>query len=517
MDADEINQQMEDEHWNSLMKSKDYTIKQINDLKNRKIFKEDVYMCKLMIKQKNWECDISCDFVSTYLKLSKALDGLNLRVEAINVLYVAHNEKPREFKIALALAKLLFRDDQKEISYKLCLHICNEYKLQLNNENQEISVDDAASAYYLAGWIKIHDDDHSNAYRIWGEGSNVIKSNCDRLIKQQRKRLIWDKPFINEVNANDDCIQFNNISYNSEIDFESFNSISINEPALSLFSSISQQNRVVYRSKKQLMTKEECKNIIRIVEEYHKEFHNGIWGTVRQSSVKTTDVAVEDIPVLRPWLLTLLHTKLYPIISAMFPILADGSTIDSYNKNETNINENETIVKSRMRVHDAFIVRYDSENPSCPSLSLPEHCDTSAVSVIVALDSEEDGDYCGGGTWFEALDKDNCVINAEIGKAVCFAGPLKHAGFPITKGCRNILVLFLYIEDYHYGPYLNKVKSNIDAIESEEKEDSNINDTVFKDNCELSIRPSGSKKNGFVVYRQTVELVNMLEESDIGT
>ena len=54
-----------------------------------------------------------------------------------------------------------------------------------------------------------------------------------------------------------------------------------------------------------------------------------------------------------------------------------------------------------MRVHDAFIVRYDAENDK--SLSLPEHCDTSAVSAIVALNSEEEGEYSGGGTWFEAL------------------------------------------------------------------------------------------------------------------
>ena len=58
-----------------------------------------------------------------------------------------------------------------------------------------------------------------------------------------------------------------------------------------------------------------------------------------------------------------------------------------------------------MRVHDACIVRYDAEKeePEEKSLSLPEHCDTSAVSVVLALNSEQDGEYAGGGTWFEAL------------------------------------------------------------------------------------------------------------------
>lgn len=47
---------------------------------------------------------------------------------------------------------------------------------------------------------------------------------------------------------------------------------------------------------------------------YHQEKLGGVWGTVRQSSVKTTDVAVEDIPKLRPWLRTLLHTRLFPMV-----------------------------------------------------------------------------------------------------------------------------------------------------------------------------------------------------------
>ena len=43
-----------------------------------------------------------------------------------------------------------------------------------------------------------------------------------------------------------------------------------------------------------------------------------------------TDVAVEDIPVLRPWLRALLHSRLYPLLAAAFPKLADGTTtVDS--------------------------------------------------------------------------------------------------------------------------------------------------------------------------------------------
>ena len=42
--------------------------------------------------------------------------------------------------------------------------------------------------------------------------------------------------------------------------------------------------------------------------------------------MRTTDVAVEDIPALRPWLRELLHTRLHPMLAAAFPRLADGTT-----------------------------------------------------------------------------------------------------------------------------------------------------------------------------------------------
>jgi len=35
---------------------------------------------------------------------------------------------------------------------------------------------------------------------------------------------------------------------------------------------------------------------------------------------------------------------------------------------------------------------------------------------------------------FDASSKAKAVVDAAIGHAVAFAGPLKHAGFPVTKG-----------------------------------------------------------------------------------
>ena len=137
------------------------------------------------------------------------------------------------------------------------------------------------------------------------------------------------------------------------------------------------------------------------------------------------------------------HARLYPLLAEAFPVLADGST-----------NLDPDSGASRMRVHDAFIVRYDIERDG--SLSLPEHCDTSSMSFTVALNSSSQGNFEGGGTWFEALGEEGQVVDADVGRAVAFAGPLRHAGYPIKRGTRVILVLFLYVEGFPYHQYIKE-------------------------------------------------------------
>jgi hypothetical protein len=170
-------------------------------------------------------------------------------------------------------------------------------------------------------------------------------------------------------------------------------------PPLSLFCTETQKNCLVFRTKQALLSPEECSSVLRIVDQHHTQNLGGKWGTVRHSSVKTTDVAVEDIPALRPWLLALLHSKIFPLLSVAFPKLADGTSLLDLDLNldpaaDTNT-DTDTVsgnvpAASRLRVHDAFIVRYDAENDK--SLSLPEHCDTSSMSVILSLNEQDDGD-----------------------------------------------------------------------------------------------------------------------------
>ena len=58
---------------------------------------------------------------------------------------------------------------------------------------------------------------------------------------------------------------------------------------------------------------------------------------VQHLSVKTTDVAVEDIQSLRPWLRELLRTRLYPMVAEAFPKLADGLTTTVHDSTTINL------------------------------------------------------------------------------------------------------------------------------------------------------------------------------------
>lgn len=208
----------------------------------------------------------------------------------------------------------------------------------------------------------------------------------------------------------------------------------------------------------------------------------------------TTDVAVEQVAPLIPWLKALLSSRLEPLLSACFPVLADGTSCSSTAEDGTS--------HSRIRLHDAFIVRYQDLSTAGgsegegdgvdgggldaqkSSLSLPPHCDTSCMSAVISLNryiisthaptyrcmkeswyimlsmqcvplisvvqsnflpfavlwcSVADGEYSGGGTWYEAIGgADGAVVNAEVGSAVLFAGQyLSTATYYTTEQCSS--------------------------------------------------------------------------------
>ena len=433
--------------------------------------------------------------------------------------------------LTLALAKLYFKIQKTKEALELCTVIQNlirhHQQVPASSDTKEgelcCSFDDASDAYHLAGWVCIHADDHTKAYRIWKEGAALLPT-CSVLATQARKRHCWDHNNHHTTTWGEIDIVADEgttrMSFDATTDFDAFSvppSLRTKCPALALFDPATQQHRLVFRTKRPILSAGECARVIQQVDLHHSQPpYNGKWSTVRHSSVKTTDVAVEDVPALRPWLRALLAERLYPMLECVYPTLADGSSLHCEKSG------------SRMRVHDAFIVRYDADCDM--SVSLPEHSDTSVISFTVAL-NQKDQDFEGGGTWFESIienhangeDGKGAVIGADQGHAVAFAGPLRHAGYPVTKGTRLILVLFLYAEDFAYGGFLqdyiaqqgqSSCNAKVDNSSNEDVVIPNPSDGISTDDLPLEEeemrRPSGDKPGGFVVYNQTVELVSML-------
>jgi hypothetical protein len=502
-----------------------------------------------------------------------------------------------DIPVTLALAKLYFKGNDKQNAMQLCLQILDHIRAQAHGSVTILDIcdlDDAADAYHLAGWVYIHADDHTSAYRIWNEGALLMPS-CQALNTQSKKRLCWDAQNPDEIDAvseSTDPLVFHSRDLAPALVSKC--------PALALFDPTTQKNQLVFATKHPILSPLECARVCQHVHDFHSQFRSGTWSTVRHASVPTTDVAVEDIPSLRPWLRNLLQYRLYPLLCTAFPKLArmkqetctrrhDDDNDDDDDDYDTSTATTRNLTVDQLRVHDAFIVRYDAEHDM--SLSLPEHSDTSLISFTVAL-NQRNKDFLGGGTWFESIStttttkgpskststsnstreqwsdtanshslsdapKDNddddddtsiggsvggCVVDADQGHAVAFAGPLRHAGYPVTSGCRIILVLFLYAQDYAYGPLLEEYcKNNNDNNHNSERQttttttgsrsprndkshhvccvvepktsadEEKLDDCIDCHNQEnTAIRPSGDTPGGFVVYNQTVELVNML-------
>ena len=301
----------------------------------------------------------------------------------------------------------------------------------------ECSAEDGEDAFHLAGWVSIHADDHTSAYTLWARGARALPDS-EALHRQARKRAVWDANITQAlcaaaVAAAEDakpstragtetaalpgecegsrepaeaaarqCMASDAeaasgllggtpaggvCAFDREIDLEGFGVHAHRvhrTPALALFDPHAQRGELVFRTRNPLLTRLECAAVVTQVEGHIQRERGGIWGTVRRSSVRTTDVAVEDVPPLRGWLRELLRTRLCPLLAAAYPLLADGSSLGACGE--------------RVRVHDAFIVRYDAETDM--SLSLPEHSDTSAMSFTLALNQPGE-DFEGGGTWFE--------------------------------------------------------------------------------------------------------------------
>ena len=314
--------------------------------------------------------------IGLMIDAASALEALRRRQEA---LYLLEHQRfmldqadpdscaaPNHPALDLARSKLLFKDDRGPEALACSGRVVAS---SLASAPDAASISRAADAYYLMGWASIHMDDHTAAYSHWSRGHAALPGDAN-LGRQAGKREVWDaRSPTDDVNCTGmfGAVARGDGVFDRNNDFESFEvhpSRRSSCAALALFDEGEQRHELVFRTRGAILTKEECSSVLEAVEAYIEEMQGGKWGTVRQASVPTTDVAVEDVPKLRPWLRCLMRRCLFPMLAACYPKLADGtSTIDE--KGE-----------SRVRLHDAFIVRYDAMDGS---FSLPEHSDTSSM------------------------------------------------------------------------------------------------------------------------------------------
>lgn len=202
------------------------------------------------------------------------------------------------------------------------------------------------------------------------------------------------------------------------------------------------------------------------------------WGTARHYAVPTTDIAVRDLPRTLVWFNAAMLDRIGPLVAAATALgggdFSSGERAASANvdvKLESGFAKMQTACVEatkgeesnggswaeaaaaaggagdigrefvsfvqRLRVHDAFVVRYDA----AAQRSLPLHTDQGELSLTISLNSAEE--YEGGGTWFEGLGR--AVRPSDPGHVVVFpGGDTVHGGREITSGIRYILAVFLY-------------------------------------------------------------------------
>ena len=88
----------------------------------------------------------------------------------------------------------------------------------------------------------------------------------------------------------------------------------------------------------------------------------------------------------------------------------------------------------------------------------------------------------------------------------------------MTSGCRLILVLFLYIEGFAYGGLLDAYRAEHGCARRgvEPQSDTHADLVVSTEGARGGgQRPSGDDPGGYVVYRQTVQLMEMLNKQSV--
>lgn len=185
----------------------------------------------------------------------------------------------------------------------------------------------------------------------------------------------------------------------------------------------SERRRLIHASKEPVLTSEACKFLIHSALNAVEE--RG-WTRDRHVQAPTCDIPIFDLsPEAQRWCREAFHNVLFPLLASTFAP-------------ELNIDPLE------LRIQDCFIVRYDGNEESSGGpgfASLNPHEDESLLSLTVALNDMSE--YDGGGLFIKSTGD---LLNGDAGTVLCFAGGLVHGGYPVSRGTRWILTVFLYVD-----------------------------------------------------------------------
>ncbi|MCB9642221.1 MAG: hypothetical protein H6728_04040 [Myxococcales bacterium] len=135
------------------------------------------------------------------------------------------------------------------------------------------------------------------------------------------------------------------------------------------------------------------------------------WTYARHTQA-TQDQPLRSLPTLQPDIEDFLQNILFPAMTARY-----------------------TIPQHKLRLKEAFVVRYDTERQS----KLDLHRDASLLTASIALNDQ--GEYLGGGTYFTSLN--HVLSTSHAGDVLLHCGKLQHGGYPVRSGVRYLLVCFV--------------------------------------------------------------------------
>lgn len=186
--------------------------------------------------------------------------------------------------------------------------------------------------------------------------------------------------------------------------------------------------RLIHASKKPILSRQACGFLIDSAVEIVKE-RGTEWTKNRHIQAPTCDLPAFDLPPdAQMWCRQSMQHALLPLLAKT---VAPELDIDP----------------KHLHVQDCFIVRYDGDESTGPGFaSLRPHEDESLLSLTIALNDMSE--YDGGGLFIQATGD---LLNGDAGTVLCFAGQLIHGGFPVTKGTRWILTVFLYVDANESG------------------------------------------------------------------